>query len=83
MKTKLDKEQGKLFKNIIKGRKWEELIPVADSVEEEEIEVYATDEICSKGSQELIDYYNNSATLEDLGIEEGGITCEDEDKEYM
>ena len=85
MKTKLDKEQGKLFKNIINGRKLEELIPVADSVEEEEeIEVYATDEICSKGSQELIDYYNNSATLEDLGIkEEGGITCEDEDKDYM
>ena len=79
MEIKLDKEQGKLFNNNMSRRKLEQLVPVA----EEEEEVYATDEVCSKGSQELIDYYNNSATLEDLGIKEGGIQCEDKDKDYM
>ena len=78
MEIKLDKEQGKLFNNNMSRRKLEQF-PVA----EEEEEVYATDEVCSKGSQELIDYYNNSATLEDLGIKEGGIQCEDKDKDYM
>ena len=79
MEIKLDKEQGKLFNNNMSRRKLEQSVPVA----EEEEEVYATDEVCSKGSQELIDYYNNSATLEDLGIKEGGIQCEDKDKDYM
>jgi hypothetical protein len=79
MEIKLDKEQGKLFNNNMSRRKLEQFVPVA----EEEEEVYATDEVCSKGSQELIDYYNNSATLEDLGIKEGGIQCEDKDKDYM
>ena len=52
-------------------------------VEEEEIEVYATDEICSKASQELQNYYNNSATLKDIGVNEGSIECEDREKDYM
>lgn len=80
--AKLNKEKSELFDKIIDGRRLED-ITAANTGEGEEEEVFATDEICSRGSQELIDYYNNSATLEDLGIKEGSIECEDKDKDYI
>ena len=86
IETKLNKEKGDLFNKIIYGRKLDELTQVEaglQEVEEEEIEVYATDEICSKASQELQNYYNNSATLKDIGVNEGSIECEDREKDYM
>ena len=85
MKIKIDKEQGESFKNIIKKRKLQEKPVEGDisAVQEDEVEVYATDAICEKASQELKDYYNNNATLKDLGIKEGGIQCEDKDQDFM
>ena len=81
---KLNKEKGELFQKIVFGRKLEEVQSAGSQVVEEEEElVFATDEVCSRGSQELIDYYNNSGTLEDLGIKEGSIECEDRDKDYI
>ena len=59
------------------------MVPVQKAKNKEEEEIYATDDICSRESQELIDYYNNNATLKDLGIKEGGIECEDRDKDYL
>ena len=86
---KLDKEQGELFNKIIYGRKLDEETPGNGNnpnqltPEEEEEYVYETDVVCSRASEELRNYYNNTATLADLDISEGGITCEDKDKDYI
>ena len=83
MKIKLNKEKGELFDKIISKRHLQQLTPVVET-NDEEIEVYATDDICSRASPELIKYYNSSGSLKDLGInEQGGIKCEDKDKPYM
>ena len=83
MKIKLNKEKGELFDKIISKRHLQQLTPVVET-NDEEIEVYATDDICSRASPELIKYYNSSGSLKDLGInEKGGIKCEDKDKPYM
>ena len=83
MKIKLNKEKGELFDKIISKRNLQQLTPVVET-NDEEIEVYATDDICSRASPELIKYYNSSGSLKDLGInEKGGIKCEDKDKPYM
>ena len=83
MKIKLNKEKGELFDKIISKRHLQQLTQVVET-NDEEIEVYATDDICSRASPELIKYYNSSGSLKDLGInEKGGIKCEDKDKPYM
>ena len=80
MEIKLNKEKGALFDKIISKRNLQQITPAPS---EEEVEVYATDDICSRASPELIKYYNNSGSLKDLGIKEGKIECEDKNEEYM
>ena len=88
---KLNIEKRDLFNKIIYGRKLEgDDTPGANNqnnnnilLEDDEIEVYETDEVCSRASQELIDYYNGTSTLKDLDISEGNLECEDKDKDYM
>ena len=92
---KLNKEKRDLFDKIVYGRKLEgDDSPTVNNqnsinnnniqlLEDDEIEVYETDVVCSRGSQELIDYYNGTSTLKDLGISEGNMECEDKDQDYM
>ena len=87
---KLDKKQGELFNKIIYGRKLDEDTPgdggnpgQINPEEGEEEYVFETDVVCQRASEELRNYYNNTATLADLDISEGGISCEDKDKDYI
>ena len=87
---KLDKKQGELFNKIIYGRKLDEDTPgdggnpgPITPEEGEEEYVFETDVVCQRASEELRNYYNNTATLADLDISEGGISCEDKDKDYI
>ena len=88
---KLDKKQGELFNKIIYGRKLDEATPgdggnpgqITPEEGEEEEYVFETDVVCQRASEELRNYYNNTATLADLDISEGGISCEDKDKDYI
>ena len=82
--NKFNKEKSDFFEKIVYGRKLEETPIVNNPVgTEEEEEEYETDAVCKRSDKELRDYYNNTATLSDLGIEEGPIKCEDKDKDYI
>ena len=74
--VKLNKEQDALFKKLISKRK-------LSSVDEDGEEyIYLTDEVCSRGSEDLEKYYKtNDLSLIDL--DDGAIKCEDKDKDYM
>ena len=96
---KLNKEKREFFDKIVYGRKLQgdDNTPTVNNqnsnnnninnnnilLEDDEIEVYETDVVCSRASQELIDYYNGTSTLKDLGISEGNMDCEDKDQDYM
>ena len=68
---KLNQEKSQLFNQIISKRFLEE----SESNNK-------TDEVCSRGSDNLIKYYQNG-DLSEIQLEEGNITCEDKDKGYM
>ena len=74
--VELNKEQDALFKKLISKRK-------LSSVDEDDEEyIYLTDEVCSRGSEDLEKYYKtNDLSLIDL--DDGAIKCEDKDKDYM
>ena len=70
---RLDKEQGVLFNNLIRGRMLSE--DSADS------QIYSK-EVCSRGSESLRKYYE-TGDLSKIDLEDGEIKCEDKDKGYM
>ena len=82
--NKLNQEKRDHFEKIVYGRKLEETPtvnnPIQNSEDEEEYETVA---VCKRADTQLRDYYNNSATLKDLGISEDKIECEDKEKDYM
>ena len=69
-KEKLYKEKSQLFDQIIMKRYLQE--QKKDS----------TDEICKRGTQDLIDYYQ-TGDLEKIDLKDEKIKCEDKDKDYM
>ena len=81
---KINQEKRDLFEKIVYGRKLEETPtngnPIQSSEDEEE---YETVVVCKRADKQLRDYYNNSATLKDLGISEDKIECEDKNEDYM
>ena len=79
---KLNKEKSEFFEKIVYGRKLSE-VPQNDTDQGEEEYETETDAVCHRASQELIDYYNGTSTLKDLGLSEGGIKCEDKDTPQM
>ena len=68
---KLNQEKSQLFNQIISKRFLEE----SENNNQ-------TDQVCSRGSENLIKYYKNG-NLSEIELEEGKITCEDKDKGYM
>ena len=82
--NKINQEKRDLFEKIVYGRKLEETPtnsnPIPSSEDEEE---YETVVVCRRADKQLRDYYNNSATLKDLGISEDKIECEDKNEDYM
>lgn len=69
-KEKLYKEKSQLFDQIIMKRYLEEQ------------QKNSTDEICKRGTQDLIDYYK-TGDLEKINLKNEKIKCEDKDKDYM
>ena len=70
--VKLNKEKGILFNNIIRGRK----------LSEDDEPVTYSDEICSRGSKSLIEYYE-TGDLAKIDLNNGEIKCDDADSGYM
>jgi hypothetical protein len=71
-KEKLYKEKSQLFDQIIMKRYLQEQEQPKDS----------TDEICKRGTQDLIDYYK-TGNLETIDLKDEKIKCEDKDKDYI
>ena len=69
-KEKLYKEKSQLFDQIIMKRYLQEQ------------QKNSTDEICERGTQDLIDYYQ-TGDLEKIDLKDEKIKCEDKDKDYM
>ena len=66
----LNKEKNELFTKIIKGR-------MLSSQENS-----ATEEICSRASDDLNEYYK-TGDLSKIDLDDDAIECEDKDKSYM
>ena len=69
---KLNQEKSQLFNQIISKR----------YLEEESENNTQTDQVCSRGSESLIEYYK-TGDLSKIELEEGNITCEEKDEGYM
>jgi len=77
---KLNEEKRNLFDKIIYGRKLDaDEEPESENSEDDSEKI---DKVCKKGSEELRTYYKTK-NLGDIKLKEGGIECEDKDKEYM
>lgn len=66
--AKLNKEKEELFDNIIQTRRLSGK--------------NYSEEVCSKGSDDLIEYYK-TGDLSKIDLDEDSIECEDKDKDYM
>ena len=66
--AKLNKEKEELFDNIIQTRRLSSK--------------NYSEEVCSKGSEDLIEYYK-TGDLSKIDLDEDSIECEDKDKDYM
>ena len=71
-KAKLYKEKSQLFDQIMMKR----------YLQEQEQPKNPTDEICKRGTQDLIDYYK-TGNLETIDLKDEKIKCEDKDKDYI
>ena len=69
---KLNKEKGILFNKIINGRK----------LQEGDEPISYSDEVCSRGSKSLIEYYE-TGDLSKIDLENAEIKCENSDSGYM
>ena len=69
-KKKLNTQNNKLFNDVISLRKLE---PQSNS---------DTDEVCSRGSDDLIEYYK-TGDLSLIDLDEDPIKCDDKDADYM
>ena len=73
VEDKINEEKSRLFNKIISGRYLEE---------EPEEKSKGTDDVCSRGSEELNNYYK-TGNLDEIKLKEGSIECKDKDKAYM
>ena len=71
---KQEKEKGILFNKIIQRRRLSE--------SNENYTNPNTEEVCSRGSDDLNEYYK-TGDLSKIDLEDGAIKCEDKDKPYM
>ena len=84
---KIYKEKSKLFERILKSRKLQDNEGAEEGVEAAEKEEDDTpktpsDKVCSKGHEELREYYK-TGDLSKIGEEDNGIKCEDKNKPYL
>ena len=75
--TKLNQEKSALFDKIISKRRLNE-----ETVGEDDEYIYETDEVCSRASDKLQDYYK-TGDLSKIDLDNSAIKCEDKDSDYM
>lgn len=75
--TKLNQEKSALFDKIISKRRLNE-----ETVGEDDEYIYETDEVCSRASDKLQDYYK-TGDLSKIDLDNSAIECEDKDSDYM
>ena len=80
--TKLLQEKGDLFSEAINKRFLQENPTLNEDTSDIEGGSINSNEICSKGSDELINYYQ-TWDLSSIGLSEDKIECENKDKKYM
>ena len=74
---KLNQEKSVLFNKIISKRRLDEETAGAD-----DDYIYETDEVCSRASDKLQDYYR-TGDLTKIDLDNTAIKCEDKDSDYM
>ena len=74
---KLNQEKSALFDKIISKRRLNE-----ETVGEDDEYIYETDEVCSRASDKLQDYYK-TGDLSKIDLDNSAIKCEDKDSDYM
>ena len=74
---KLNQEKSVLFNKIISQRRLDEETAGAD-----DDYIYETDEVCSRASDKLQDYYR-TGDLTKIDLDNTAIKCEDKDSDYM
>ena len=84
-KNKHKNKEEALFNKIISLRKLQgdtPVVPPQNPEEEEDEEITETQAVCLHSSDDLQKYYK-TGDLSEIGLDEGAITCEDKESDYM
>ena len=76
--AKLNEEKSRLFNRIISTRK----LQANTLTDDPDDFIYETDEVCSRASDDLQEYYKTSDPSK-IELNNDAFECEDKDKEYM